>query len=215
MPCAAQERRRVDRAGPTGEDDPLGPALSQASTENVRQQLGVHAALAHATGDQLGVLTAEVEDQHFLRRSGGPRRAAGDAGFDSGVAWERQDRPGPLVATAAATGAEVPTRRSQQRARWNPCRPTARAAAACPRSAATERPSPRRDGIRRCPRSQLVAIDVRRPPIRLNVPSFSLAGPSSDLLESCRSARCDTRAPRGSDGWNVAIPQWKPRPGAS
>ena len=24
-----------------------------------------------------------------------------------------------------------------------------------------------------------------------------------------------TRAPRGSDGWNVAIPQWNPRPGAS
>ncbi len=24
-----------------------------------------------------------------------------------------------------------------------------------------------------------------------------------------------TRAPRGSEGWNVAMPQWKPRPGAS
>ena len=24
-----------------------------------------------------------------------------------------------------------------------------------------------------------------------------------------------TRAPRGKDGWNVAMPQWKPRPGAS
>src|SRR3954452_25252542 len=50
--------------------------------------------------------------------------------------------------------------------------------------------------------------------MRLNVPSFSRAGPTmiSSSVPFCWVA---TRAPRGSDGWNVAIPQWKPRPGAS
>src|SRR3954452_581721 len=59
-----------------------------------------------------------------------------------------------------------------------------------------------------------VAIDVRRLPIRLKVPSFSCAGPSRICsIEPFWVVL--TRAPRGSDGWNVAMPQWKPRPGAS
>src|SRR4029453_13889303 len=50
--------------------------------------------------------------------------------------------------------------------------------------------------------------------MRLNVPSCCRAGP---VMISCSVPFCvvRTRAPRGSDGWNVAIPQWKPWPGAS
>ena len=59
-----------------------------------------------------------------------------------------------------------------------------------------------------------VAIDMRRPPNRLNVPSFSCAGP---LRISWRLAACPTctLVPLGNSGWKVAMPQWKPRPGAS
>ena len=46
------------------------------------------------------------------------------------------------------------------------------------------------------------------------MPSFSRAGP---VMISCSDPFCvvRTRVPRGSDGWNVAMPQWKPWPGAS
>ena len=59
-----------------------------------------------------------------------------------------------------------------------------------------------------------MAIEVFSAPIRLKVPSFSWAGPSriSSIVPSCL---VETRVPRGSEGWKVAIPQWKPRPGAS
>jgi hypothetical protein len=50
--------------------------------------------------------------------------------------------------------------------------------------------------------------------MRLNVPSFSWAGPVRISCSVPFWTVC-TRAPRGSDGWKVAIPQWKPRPGAS
>src|SRR3954465_808543 len=57
-------------------------------------------------------------------------------------------------------------------------------------------------------------MDVRRLPMRLKVPSFSCAGPSM-ICSSVPFCVVFTRAPRGSDGWNVAMPQWKPPPGAS
>jgi hypothetical protein len=41
-----------------------------------------------------------------------------------------------------------------------------------------------------------VAIDVRRPPKRLNVPSFSCAGPEQDLLERAVLDVCTARAAR-------------------
>ena len=43
--------------------------------------------------------------------------------------------------------------------------------------------------------------------MRLNVPSFSCAGPVmiSSIVPFCTVA---TRAPRGSEEWNVAMPQW-------
>src|SRR3954470_23104769 len=50
--------------------------------------------------------------------------------------------------------------------------------------------------------------------MRLNVPSFSRAGPMR-ISSSVPFWVVATRAPRGSVGWNVAMPQWKPRPGAS
>jgi hypothetical protein len=52
-----------------------------------------------------------------------------------------------------------------------------------------------------------VAIEVRRLPIRLNVPSFSWAGPSR-ICSSDPFWVVWTRAPRGSSGWKVAMPQW-------
>ena len=60
----------------------------------------------------------------------------------------------------------------------------------------------------------MVAIDVRRAPNRFRVPSFSWAGPTRISL-SDPIRRVATRVPRGRSGWNVAMPQWKPRPGAS
>src|SRR5918996_1593650 len=57
-------------------------------------------------------------------------------------------------------------------------------------------------------------MEVRRLPIRLKVPSFSWAGPIR-ICSSVPFCAVRTRAPRGSDGWNVAMPQWKPWPGAS
>ena len=55
---------------------------------------------------------------------------------------------------------------------------------------------------------------VRNAPIRFSVPSFSVAGPITISSSVAGWSTC-TRAPRGSVGWNVAIPQWYPRPGAS
>ena len=45
-------------------------------------------------------------------------------------------------------------------------------------------------------------------------PSFSWAGPSR-ISRSDPRTDVRTRAPRGSVGWKVAMPQWKPRAGAS
>ena len=51
-----------------------------------------------------------------------------------------------------------------------------------------------------------VAIDVRSPPIRLNVPSFSRAGPLM-ISSSVPFGVVATRVPRGRVGWKVAMPQ--------
>ena len=45
-------------------------------------------------------------------------------------------------------------------------------------------------------------------------PSFSWAGPSR-ISRRLPRTEVRTRAPRGSVGWKVAMPQWKPRAGAS
>ena len=52
-----------------------------------------------------------------------------------------------------------------------------------------------------------VAIDVRSAPIRLSVPSFSVAGPVT-ISSSVATWSVWTRAPRGRLAWNVAMPQW-------
>ena len=43
--------------------------------------------------------------------------------------------------------------------------------------------------------------------MRLNVPSFWCAGPMT-ISSSVPFCTVRTRAPRGSVGWNVAMPQW-------
>jgi hypothetical protein len=69
------ERRgaiRVDRGGAAGEHQSLRPALLDPLERRVvREQLAEDAALADAAGDQLGVLTAEVEDENLLGGLGG------------------------------------------------------------------------------------------------------------------------------------------------
>ena len=42
-----------------------------------------------------------------------------------------------------------------------------------------------------------------------------LAGLSRERLGELAAVAAIERAPRGSDGWKVAMPQWYPRPGAS
>ena len=53
----------------------------------------------------------------------------------------------------------------------------------------------------------VVAIEVRSAPIRLRVPSFSVAGPAT-ISSSDATCSVWTRAPRGRLAWKVAIPQW-------
>ena len=72
-----RERRslRVDGGGPAGEDQRgRVPRLDLAGAEPVRDELRVDAGLAHAAGDELAVLAAEVEHEHgtLLRGRLGP-----------------------------------------------------------------------------------------------------------------------------------------------
>ena len=54
----------VDRGRPAGEDERRRIALSDVARRDfVADELGVHATLAHAPGDELRVLTAEIEDE--------------------------------------------------------------------------------------------------------------------------------------------------------
>ncbi len=56
---------RVDRSRPAGEHDRArAPATDLSRRERRRNELRVDAALADAAGDELRVLTAEVDDQH-------------------------------------------------------------------------------------------------------------------------------------------------------
>ena len=65
---------RVDRGRPAGEDQRNGVLPAQLGRRGaVADELRVHARLADATGDQLRVLAAEVDDQHgslFRNRQG-------------------------------------------------------------------------------------------------------------------------------------------------
>ncbi len=55
----------VDAGRPAGEDDAPGSQLANAlGRDVVPHDLAVDVLLAHAPGDQLGVLRAEIEDQH-------------------------------------------------------------------------------------------------------------------------------------------------------
>ena len=82
-------------------------------------------------------------------RGPGPPRCAGALG--------RSLRPAPrrrLTPSAATHPAWRPPPLTVRSCRSSPCRCAARAGAACPRSAAPERSSPRRGGMTGCPRSR-------------------------------------------------------------
>ena len=67
----------IDRGGAAGEHQaPRAALLDPLERGVVREQLAEDPALADAPGNQLGVLAAEVEDQHLLRRLRG--RELGD-----------------------------------------------------------------------------------------------------------------------------------------
>ena len=71
---------RVHRGGAAGEDQALGPAAAHLlDADVVRQQLGEHAALAHAPRDQLRVLPAVVEDDDLVGRDRALERELLDA----------------------------------------------------------------------------------------------------------------------------------------
>ena len=74
--------RLVDARRPAGEDDPDRVARAQLLDRRVvRQELREHAALAHAPGDQLRVLRAEVEhDDRPLRLLAGLHARPGVVG---------------------------------------------------------------------------------------------------------------------------------------
>ena len=59
----------VDRVRAAGQDDrPRAAALELLERRVVGQQLGVDVQLAHAAGDQLGELAAEVQHDDRVRR---------------------------------------------------------------------------------------------------------------------------------------------------
>src|SRR4029079_3898544 len=172
--------RLVDRGRPSGQDDPRRVAGRHLGGGRiVRDDLGVDTALTHAPGDQLGVLRAHVDHQH------------GTVSVASGA------HPAPQLGSARLVVAD---------AQW--LIPTA-----CSRCSFL--PSVWRAGANMISAFwkawmlsyPVVAIDVRSAPIRLSVPSFSLAGPTT-ISSSVATCSVLTRAPRGSVGWNVAMPQW-------
>ena len=121
----------VDRGRAAGQDQPLGRAAPHLlGADVVRQQLGEHAALADAAGDQLRVLAPEVEHQHLVVRY----RALERQLLDGLVGGDR--RP-------VALRLEISLRQARPLRPSPPCRCAARAGAACPRSAAPGRPSAR------------------------------------------------------------------------
>src|SRR5215210_1381474 len=178
------------------------------------QQLGEDAALADPPGDQLRVLAPEVEDEDLLGRGrlarARPAASRGPLDVDlGGVGPRLGDEPAgsrlrravgahqlsatPTPADTAARPFEpMPTDCSD----WS-FLPSVWSAGAIITSARWKE---------RMSSYPVVAIEVRSAPIRLKVPSFSCAGPRRicSIVPSCLVA---TRVPRGSDGWNVAIPQ--------
>ena len=149
----------IHRGRPAGEHQRRRAALADVlGVDRVRQELGEHAALADPAGDQLGVLPAEVEDQHLLAGGLGRAQLDGLVGDRLGACdapgrgRRRRDRG------RVSHRLRLP-RPPPRPARWSPCPRTARAGASCPRSGAQARPSPRRAGSRGCPR-------IRRSPSR-------------------------------------------------
>ena len=77
-------------AGPPERIRPLRRAPRDLlERDMVRQQLGEHAALAHAARDQLRVLAAEVEDQHLVGGGPGIRDCAPSVGGRHATARRR------------------------------------------------------------------------------------------------------------------------------
>src|SRR4051812_3106438 len=149
----------IDRGRAAGEHKALRPAfLDPLEWSVVREQLAEDSALTDATGDQLRVLAAEVEDEDLLGGLGrcGPldlaelRLGAGNGSLGN------MDPSLGVVGSGAGRFGHPRRRQPRQpwRARWSPCRPTARAGAACPRTSGPARPSPRRGGTRGCRRSR-------------------------------------------------------------
>ena len=120
---------RVDGRRAAGEDQALRAAPAHLlHADVVRQQLGEHAALAHAARDQLRVLPAVVEDDDLVGRD-----LALERELLEGLV-RRDGGPVPL-------GAKLSRRQARPRSTAHPCRSAGRAGAACPPSAGTARSS--------------------------------------------------------------------------
>ena len=119
----------VDGGRAAGEDQALRPAPAHLLHAHVvGQQLGEHAALAHAARDQLRVLPAVVEDDDLVGRD-----LALERELLEGLV-RRDGGPVPL-------GAKLSRRQARPRSTALPCRSAGRAGAACPPSAGTARSS--------------------------------------------------------------------------
>ncbi len=122
----------------------------------VRQQLAEDAAVAHAARDQLRVLAAVVEDEDLLDA----RRARAGARVS--------DRRRPRRSQSSTRAGNLPADRAHP-TRWSRC---SALPSVCSDGATTT--SARLNSARSL--WPHVAIEVRRPPNRLNVPSFSWRG---------------------------------------
>ena len=134
---AAARRRRIPRPARRTGSRPWGAPGDLGRPDVVGQQLGEHAALAHAPRDQLRVLAAVVEDHHLV---------GGGADLLEAIVGRGLGRTADSSEPECRRGRRRANRRHPRprRGRRHPCRRPARAAVACPRSAAPERPSARR-----------------------------------------------------------------------
>ncbi len=69
----------VDARRPAGENQPFGTDLSDPlGRDIVANDLAINLLLANATGDQLGILRPEIEDEHLLAGNSGHGRSLGE-----------------------------------------------------------------------------------------------------------------------------------------
>ena len=211
-PAAARPSAYTD-AGPPERIRPFGRAPAHLlDADVVRQQLGEHAALAHAARDQLRVLAAVVEDDDLVGRDARARAPSSSSG------WSRR-RSGTSSGRVAA-GRTRPTSGARP---W----PTRR-----------RRPSAARAHADRLVALELLALGLQRRrdhqlgPVELGDVLVAAGGhrgaqaahqveravvlargADDDLLERAVLRRLRRGRRAGSVGWNVAMPQWKPWPG--